>query len=324
MTSVIGWTFLCSLLSAEAAPASPEMLIVVGAVGSEEFEKPFHEWAERWTKAAKQANVKTATIGQEAAGAKSDRELLQARLDEQSRRPGTPFWLILIGHGTYDGKLAKFNLRGTDVSSTELNEWLRKIDAPVALINCASSSGPFLVEASGPKRIVITATKSGSEFNFAHFGDFLSSAIVDAAADLDKDEQTSLLEAFLLANSRLREFYSRDGRLATEHPLLDDNGDRLGTPADWFQGLRPAKESKTGALPDGVVARQFVLLPSPREAEMPSALRERRDALERKLAELRQRKASLAESAYFRELEPILVELARIGEESAKTSKSSK
>ena len=42
-----------------------------------------------------------------------------------------------------------------------------------------------------------TATRTGSEVQFAHFGEYLAGAIADPAADLDKDGQTSLLEAFI-------------------------------------------------------------------------------------------------------------------------------
>ena len=72
-----------------------------------------------------------------------------------------------------------------------------------------------------------------------------------------------------------------EGRLATEHALLDDNGDELGTPADWFQGLRVVKQSKAGAAVDGSLARQFVLIRSPKEQAIPADIRTERDALER-------------------------------------------
>lgn len=137
---------------------------------------------------------------------------------------------------------------------------------------------------------------------------------IDPAADLDKDEQTSLLEAYLLASSRLREFYKKEGRLATEHALLDDNGDKLGTPADWFQGLRVVKRSKAGAAADGSLARQFVLVRSPREEQIPATIREQRDALERQLAELRERKGTLPAADYFAQLEALLVQLAKLAE----------
>src|SRR5205085_9215185 len=174
---------------------------------------------------------------------------------------------------------AKFNLRGPDFSPSELAAWLKPIERPLAIIDCSSSSGPFLNELSGPHRSVITAAKSGSEFNYARFGDFISSAIVDRKADLDKDDQTSLLEAFLLASASVREFYAGEGRLATEHALIDDNGDGLGTPADWFQGLRATKAAKDGAPLDGFRGGQIVLVRSAREQQLPAAVRARRDEL---------------------------------------------
>ena len=78
--------------------------------------------------------------------------------------------------------------------------------------------------------MVVTATRSGSELNFARFGQYLADAIGDPQADLDKDGQVSLLEAFLMASGRVAEFYRTRIELATEHALIDDNGDRLGTP----------------------------------------------------------------------------------------------
>jgi hypothetical protein len=159
---------------------------------------------------------------------------------------------------------------------------------------------------------VITATKSGHEANFARFGDYLSSAIDDPQADLDKDEQVSLLEAYLLASSRVREFYAKESRLATEHALLDDNGDRLGTPADWFKGVRAVKTAKNGARPDGLRAGQFHLVRGSREEQLPAEVRQRRDQIEQDLARLRERKAELAEDEYFKLLEPLLLELSRL------------
>ena len=224
----------------------------------------------------------------------------------------------MIGHGTFDGKTAKFNLRGPDVTAAELAEWLRPFERPLAIINCASASGPFLNELSGPNRIVVTATKSGHEHNFAHFGDYISSAIVDPAADLDKDEQTSLLEAFLAAAARVADFYKEDARLATEHALIDDNGDRLGTPADWFHGVRAVKTAKDGASPDGLRAGQLPLVPSRGEQVLSAEARKRRDELEQQLAELRRQKSTLSEEEYYSQLEPLLIEIARVYDQSEK------
>ena len=205
-------------------------------------------------------------------------------------------------------------LRGPDVSAGELAEWLKPFERPLAIINCASASGPFINSLSGPNRAVVTATKSGFEHNFARFGDYLSQAMADPKADLDKDKQTSLLEAFLLASAGAREFYASESRLATEHALLDDNGDALGTAADWFKGIRAVKSARDGAAPDGPRAAQLQLVPSDREQRLPPEARTRRDEIERQLAQLREQKAKLAEEEYYSRLEALLVELARLYE----------
>jgi hypothetical protein len=294
------------------------VLVVVGAPGADEYAAPFAAWAERWKQAAEQSGADFHAIGlAEAAEKESDRELLRQQLAAFERSPPQALWLVLIGHGTFDGKLAKFNLRGPDVSATELADWLKPLDkTPLAVINCTSASGPFINALSAPQRVVIAATKSGYEHNYARFGDHLSQAIADQAADLDKDGQTSLLEAYLAASARTQEFYQQESRLATEHALLDDNGDALGTPADWFRGWRAVRAAKDGASPDGSRANQFVLVRRGQEAALPAEVRQRRDELELAIDALRQQKAALSEDAYYAALEPLLVEMARLyGEE---------
>lgn len=310
--------FVAALLllpSLALADDHPLVVIVVGAEGTPEYGQQFRQWAERWQAAARQGMAESFTIGLDEPAGTSDRERLQQQLtsapDDQR-----PLWLVLIGHGTFDGKKARFNVRGEDITPEDLKGWLQA-ERPTAVINCTSCSGAFLSELSAKGRVVITATRSGSEYNFARLGDYLSSAIVDPQADLDKDDQTSLLEAFLVAAAKVREFYATESRLATEHDLIDDNGDKLGTPAEWFVGLRPTKAAKDGAALDGAQARQFVLVRSDAEQKLPEDIRKRRDELELKLAELRQRKSLLEEDAYFAELETLLVELARLSQQAA-------
>ena len=303
----------CALLSLNAEPRA-SVVIVVGAEGAAEYAARFRQWAGRWEEAAKRGNADFVQIGLDESGQTSDRERLQQWLAKNAAPCPEPLWLILIWHGTFDGKTARFNLRGPDVSAAELANWLKPHNRHTAIINCASSSGPFLNELSGPNRVVITATKSGFEYNFARFGDYLSAAMTNPAADLDKDEQTSLLEAFLLASSGVREFYASEGRLATEHALLDDNGDHLGTPPDWFQGVHAVKTPKDGASADGLLAAQMHLVRSRGEEQLAPAVRSRRDEIEQDLARLRARRPQLAEDEYLKLLEPLVIELARLYE----------
>lgn len=306
----------CALLPPDA-PSRPSVVVVVGAEGAPEFGRQFREWAGRWKTAAERANAEFTEVGLDEPDQPADREALQKKLGDLAGSSDQPLWLVLIGHGTFDGKTARFNLRGPDFTPAELANWLKPIKRPIALINCASSSAPFLNELSGPDRVIVTATRSGHEYNFARFGDYLSSALLDPRGDLDKDDQVSLLEAYLLASAGVREFYEREGRLASEHGLLDDNGDALGTPADWFKGVRAVKTAKDGSSPDGLRASQWHLVKSPHEEQLSPASRARRDELEQQLSHLRERKPDLAEDEYFQLLEPLLVELARLYEDHA-------
>jgi len=306
----------CAMLGAELVPPQA-VIVVVGAPGTPEYGDQFRQWAGRWEEATKRGGGKCVVIGAGDPTDTADRDLLQKQIAETASASPSAVWLILIGHGTYDGKTARFNLRGPDVSSRELQEWLRPVTSPLAIVNCASSSGPFLNDLSGPERVVIVGAKSGHEHNFARFGDYLSAAIADPAADLDKDEQTSLLEAYLLASSQVAEFYAREGRLATEHALLDDNGDKAGTPADWFRGTRAVKSAKGNAEIDGARAARWHLVRGASEERLSAAARQRRDELESELAIVRRSKGQISEDEYLSRLESFLLEIARLYEGDA-------
>ena len=303
--------------SVPPSPDRPTVLLVVGAEGEPEYGRLFAQWADRWTEAAKKGSADLVVVGREG-DADGDKSRLQALLADAAKEPSRPLWLVMIGHGTHDGREAKFNLRGPDVSDAELAQWLAPCKRPLAVIDCSSASAPFLKRLAGPNRIVVTATRAGSENNFARFGDHLSASIADPGADLDKDGQTSLLEAFIAASHRVGEFYEQEARLATEHALLEDNGDGLGIPADWFQGTRATRAAKDGAPLDGPRAHQWALVMSDAERALPPEFRAARDKLELRIEALRAKKATLAEADYYAQLEPLLLDLARLYQQHAK------
>ena len=290
------------------------VIVVAGAPGEEDYEKVFAQQLETWGKVTTQAGVKAVMIGGGAAGATSDRERLKQALAAEAPAGPGELWLVLIGHGTFDGKEAKFNLRGQDLTAGELADWLKPFRRPLAIIDTASASAPFLIKLAGAGRVVISSTRSGNEQNYARFGKFFAEAMADPRSDLDKDGQVSLLEAFLSGSQRTTEFYKTEGRLATEHALIDDNGDGLGTPAEWFRGVRATKQAKDGATLDGARAHQFHLVRSAAEQQLSPEGRARRDALELKIGRLRETKAKLTEVKYYEELERLMLELAAVYE----------
>ena len=303
---------LCALPLGAQTNEERTLVLVIGAPGQPEFAEQFSAWAGLWKQAAAQGGLRVRVIGQGEAASPDDRTHLLNVLAEEVARPAGELWLVFIGHGTYDGRAAKFNLRGPDLSVEELAAALKPCRRPLVIIQCASASGPFLPALSAPGRVIITATRSGYEVNFARFGGFLAGALADPAADLDHDGQVSLLEAFLLASRQVEQFYRDQGRLMTEHALLDDNGDGLGTPPEWFHGVRAVKTPQKGKSVDGVRAHQMILARGQSEQELRPEARARRDELEQELSALRLKKAEMKEDEYYHQLEKIMVETARL------------
>ena len=72
------------------------------------------------------------------------------------------------------------------------------------------------------------------------------------------------------------------------------------------------KKARDGSAPDGLRAAQIHLVHSAAERALSAQQRAERDTLERELAALRDRKAAMKEEDYFRELEVLMLKLARI------------
>ncbi len=310
-------TALVSLLSnAVAADERAAVIVAIGAPGDDAYKGVFERSSGHWKKASEAGDARCIEIGSDPNSTDSLTRLRDALKAEAIESPA-PLWVVLLGHGTFDGKEAKFNLRGDDLAVSDLAEWLRPFHRPVVVVCGFSASGAFLKPLTAPDRVIVCATKSGSENNFARFGGYFSESIADPAADLDKDGETSVLEAWLAAARRVADFYKNEGRLATEHSLIDDNGDGLGTPPDWFQGVRAVKRSKSNQAPDGLRAHQIHLVASTAERVLPPAVRAERDEMERELAKLRDAKAAMPEDEYFAKLEEIMLRIARLYQRGA-------
>lgn len=316
------FVLLLPILLFPAAPARAEtvaepnlkILLVIGAGGTPEYETIFKETAEFWIEAAKKGEATIEVIGGDENGAAEKTNDEAKRLREKIAAEKAPeLWVVLIGHGTFDGRVAKFNVRGPDFTDEELADWLGGYAGELTLINTASASGSYIREMGATGRVVITATKNEGEIFFTRFGRFFAEAIGGLMdADLDNDKQVSLLEAFLFASNRVALFYKEDGRLATEHALIDDNGDGLGSRAEWFEGTTPVQTVSAEATPDGDLAAQKVLVKNAFERLLTPEQTKKRDELERRVVELRRSKSSLDESYYYGKLESLLLELARL------------
>ncbi len=292
-----------------------DLLLLVGAPGEEDYGPIFAETAATWEQTARTADLTLTRIENVSTDGLSPRDqLIHALAGYQTDDPdAAPLWIVYVGHGTYDLRTARLNLIGPDVSTNELRDWLQHLGRPLVFIHGGSASAPFISALSAPDRLIITATESGNEVNFTRFGRQFARAVIDPDADIDQDGQTSLLEAFVTAAQQVQAFYLENNRLATEHALLDDNGDGRGTPYDFFHGTRLAERpTDPTAIPDGSRARTWSLLPSAAERALSPAQRARRDDLEDQLEQVRASKDAMLEADYFDALERIFRALAEI------------
>jgi len=221
-------------------------------------------------------------------------------------RPDSQVLVVMIGHGSFDNQQPKFNLVGPDLAAQDYAALLDSLPTHrVVFVNCSSASGEFIKPLSGPGRIVITATRSGNEQNVTVFADYFIAALTDDAADADKNGRVSVLEAFNYATKLTADWYKQQGRLATEHALIDDNGDGVG------------HEDATGG--DGLLAKTTYLDSKQiEEAKGDAALTEllaRKQRIEESVEKLKARKDQMKSEEYEAELERLLVEMANVNQE---------
>jgi hypothetical protein len=153
-----------------------------------------------------------------------EREL--AALGERSKT-GDVLFIMLIGHGSGDDLMPKFNVPGPDIAAADIARVLDGVHGPiVAIVNAASASGGFIGQLSGPNRVVATATKSASERNQTRFATYFVQAFAQDVADADKDGRVSVLEAFDYARREVARAFEGENHMLTEHAQLDDNRDR--------------------------------------------------------------------------------------------------
>ena len=298
---------LCLLVllfcDAHAAGDGRAMLIVVSEPGDVTYEQDFRRQAKAWQELAANAKMEVSTIGLEKISPEGDRPAVEKAIAALPKEGGE-LWLVWIGHGSFDGRTANFNLRGPDIDSAAVRDFLKPFTRRLVILNLFSASHPFLAALAGNDRVIISSTRSGGERNFTRFGGKLADALTAADADLDLDGQLSLLEATLHAAAGTRAFYEDAQRVVQEHAVIDDNGDGRGTPVD---GLKGAKDAQ----PDGEIAREIYFLTSKGDRLTPLA-KEARAKLELAISELRKRKSEIPEEEYYAQLEKLLLEMARV------------
>jgi hypothetical protein len=213
--------------------------------------------------------------------------------------------VVLIGHGTFDGDQAKFNLVGPDLTAGDWAAMLGTLPGRVVVVNTTESSAPFLEALATKGRVVITATDTGAQKYATVFPDYFAKALADAGSDLDKDGKTSIWEVFATTSGAVARHYTERAQLTTERAVLSDTGAKVGVQA-----------SATGQ--QGTLARSvFLDRDVATESASPEvqALIARRRALEADAQAHVQKKSSADPAAWSAEFERLMIELARVSRE---------
>ncbi len=285
---------LCVLLAVAAAPAraATYMLVVSGLGGEEAYEQRFTEWADAVATAGTALAGDPARV-QRLVGKAATAAAIEQALGQLATRlhADDQLFIVLIGHGSYDGSEYRMNLPGPDITGSTFATWLDKLPAatPVLLVNATSASGAIAERWLKPNRVVITATRSAGERNATRFGAYWAEALTSGEADRNKDDTVTATEAFEYASRKVADAFKSDAAIATEHP-------RIG-------GTEPARFIVARLGKAGRFANDTQLV----------ALREQQTGIEREIAEVKARKTALPEDSYYQQLEPVLLRLARLG-----------
>jgi len=322
---------LCMVMIAPAARAASYHALLCGSGGEAEYSEKFRDWGNRLrdtlvmrlgvpidnlvllTEPETDNAPALTTINLE-----SIRAVFAAMSD--SVTPDDDLFVYFIGHGSYLKNISKFHIPGADLTADELGALLEAIPARRTIVlNGTSSSAGFINVLSGEGRVICAATKSVSEINATEFMGFFIEGLEDGSADRNHDDRISFLEACEQASELTASWYSTEGLIATEHAILDDNGDGLGSrlPIEIFDLSTEEDEDNTGGdeFLDGALARQCYIKDYSFHPSVPQELIDTYLSALVEVETLKGEKLQLAEEAYFAQLEELLLKAARTNRE---------
>jgi Peptidase C13 family len=293
-------------LAVDAYAQDTHLVIITGVAGDQEHADKFQKWATTLIDAARrQDGVAADHITYLAERADGDPSRVRGRSTREnvekvfgdlaaSVRPADEVFVILIGHGSFDGRKAAFNLPGPDLTAEDYARLVAKLPAQrLVFVDTTSSSGAFLQPLAGPGRTIVTATKTGGERNETEFPQYFVEAFTVEAADKNRDGRVSVMEAFEYARARVAQSYQQRGLILTEHAALDDGSEGNLASTLFLQSPR-ARTAAIAATADPTLR----------------ALLEQKQALEDQIAALKARKNKMDPAEYDGALEKLVTDLA--------------
>jgi len=296
------------LLCALPAQAELYITIVQGLDGDVEYLQQFDEQRKVITAAAKTLTSDDKLA--EFSGAAATLEALLAHFEQlnATMQDDDRAALYLIGHGSFDGEEYKFNLPGPDITALDIKNLLDALPGHNHFVlNTSSTSGAMVelitgvpaprddaeapADSGDDKYLLVAATRNGNERNATHFGRYFAEALTSEAADINKNNNVSVQEAYDYAARSVETYFSDAGRLATEHSQLRGSG------AAQFS-LSRLNEIDVPADADPLLAQ----------------LLQERQALDTQVEELQLRRSELGNAEYLSQLQALILRTAELTE----------
>lgn len=273
------------------AQAKTSVVIVQGLAGEDYYQRHFDEQVEKIQTASSNLVDKEDI---QFFGVTENKESILPALQTlvETASSDDLILLYLIGHGSYDGRDYKFNIAGADISGTDITALFssENLSATAVLINTSSSSGALLKPIAETGLHLITATKSGAERTATRFGRHFADGLLEAEADINKNESISLQEAFDYAERETQAFYDEEGLLATENPRMQMATDSSNAGKIRLASLQAA-------------------LSVPVSSEVAGLFSER-DELDRQIDTLRLRRINMTDDEYLQRFQDLMIKLS--------------
>ena len=302
---VVSLVMTCAV-ARTASAQDTHLIVITGVEADAQDATQFHKWAAALVDSAKEksgvadANIiylahKPDVDPARIRGRSTREDVSEAFADVAGRAgPNDQVFIVLFGHGSFDGREASFNLPGPDLKAADYARLLERFGTQrVVFVNTTSSSGGFLAPLAGPGRTIVAATKTGGERLDGLFPEYFVEAFTKEAADKNRDGRVSVLEAFEYAKNKVTQVYQQKGTIITEHAAIDDGNEGKLADTMFLESPR-ARAAAFASVADPALR----------------ALLEQRQALEDQIAALKVRKASMDAERYEQELEKLVTDLA--------------
>ncbi len=224
LTCVLRLVILACVLGGVALPAAAQTrsaVIIFGAPGGDTYATAYAQWEDALVASLRDdlgfpPDRITVLSGRATDPSRRSTEANVRRVFGalHSGRRDDVVVVMLIGHGSLDAGVAKFNLVGPDLDAEQWARVLEGLPGRLVFVNASGASFPFLEQVSAPNRIVITATDSTAQRFDTVFPDLFVKAIADPATDQDRNGRLSLWEVFTQTSAAVRQYYEQRGQLA--------------------------------------------------------------------------------------------------------------